>query len=104
MSDEDFNVQFRAIADTFIEVANQHAEKVPVENVGMAMLYAASRFNAFVVSSKCEDLEKYEGDLPKAIDFFLDNYKTMLEENLEDYKRTYDPDFKYAHLMKSSNN
>jgi hypothetical protein len=104
MSDEDLNLEFRAIADTFIEVANNHTDKVPVENVGMAMLYAASRFNAFVVSTKTDSLEKYQEDMPKAIDFFLGNYQSMLQENLEDYKRVYDPELKYAHLMKNNGN
>jgi len=55
-SDEEFDIQYRSMIDTFIDQANQHAENNNPENVGMALLFAASRFNAFVVSQHAESL------------------------------------------------
>lgn len=97
LNDEEINAQYRQMANAFIDQANQLAGENNPENVGMALLFAASRFNAFVVSQHSDSLENYEADLPKAKEFFAAQYEEMLGENLEDYKQVYN---KYAHLMK----
>ena len=97
LSDEELDEIYRRMVDMFIDRANEFAESESQENVGMALLYAASRFNAFVVSQHANTLEDYERDLPKARDFFRGQYREMLDENLEDYKQVYT---KYAHLLK----
>ena len=89
MTDEQTEREFRETADTFIKLANEHIESQPKENVGMALLYAASRFNAFVVAAHNDTLKDYEGDHDRAIGFFMVEYLRMLKENLDDYKRAY---------------
>jgi hypothetical protein len=86
LSDEELDEIYRRMVDSFIDRANELAETNSAENVGMALLYAASRFNAHVVSQHAENEEGYEKDLPKARDFFCGQYQRMLDENLEDYK------------------
>jgi hypothetical protein len=90
MTDEATEREFRRVADTFIDLANEHIEKAPKENVGMAMLYAASRFNAFVVAAHCKTLDKFEADQTKAVEFFKEEYLRMLKENLNDYRRAFE--------------
>ena len=97
INDDELDVAYRHMADLFIDQANELAEDNSPENVGMALLFAASRFNAYVVSQHAQTLEDYERDLPKAHEFFLAQYQQMLDENLEDYKQVYS---KYAHLLK----
>lgn len=97
ISDEELDRQYRAMIDSFIDQANQHAQLNSAENVGMALLFAASRFNAFVVSQHAESLQQYEKDLDKARAFFNQQYYDMLDENLEDYKSVY---HKYHQFMK----
>ena len=89
MTDEATEREFRRVADTFIDLANEHIEKAPKENVGMAMLYAASRFNAFVVAAHCKTLDRFEADQNKAMEFFKEEYLRMLKENLNDYRRAF---------------
>jgi hypothetical protein len=89
MSDEATEREFRRVADTFIDLANEHITSMQKENVGMALLFAAARFNAFVVASHSPTLDKYENDRDKAIEFFSSSYLDMLKENLEDYRRAY---------------
>jgi isopenicillin N synthase-like dioxygenase len=101
MNDEDADKEFRTLVDSFIHLANGHADKTAHENVGMALLYAAARYNAFVVASHAPDLEKFEADRKTAFEFFQNQYKTMLKENLDDHRKFYDADIKYAHLMKN---
>lgn len=90
MTDEATEREFRRVADAFIDLANEQIESAPKENVGMALLFAASRFNAFVVASHCKTLDRYESDRKKAIEFFSKEYLRMLEENLEDYRRAFE--------------
>ena len=97
ISDDELDVVYRHMVDLFIDRANEFAQDNSPENVGMALLYAASRFNAHVVSQHAESLEGYERDLPKAQDFFVSQYQQMLDENLEDYKQIYS---KYAQFLK----
>jgi hypothetical protein len=97
ISDDELDVAYRRMVDLFIDQANELAEDSSQENVGMALLFAASRFNAYVISQHAQTLEDYERDLPRAHEFFLAQYKQMLDENLEDYKQVYS---KYAQFLK----
>jgi phosphate uptake regulator len=89
ISDDEVDTLYREMIDSFIDQANQLADQNSPENVGMALLFAASRFNAFVVSQHAENIDDYEKDLVKAQDFFRAQYQEMLDENLEDYKKVY---------------
>lgn len=97
LSEDEINTLYRKMADSFIDKANQLAGDSGPENVGMALLFAASRYNSFIVSQHSETLEAYEADLSKAKEFFITQYTEMLDENLESYKQVYN---KYSHLMK----
>jgi ABC-type lipoprotein export system ATPase subunit len=97
ISDEELDEIYRRMIDLFIDQANELAETTSKENVGLAILYAASRFNAHVVSQHANTLEDYEKDLPRAREFFGGQYREMLEENLEDYKQVFT---RYSHLTK----
>ena len=97
LSDEELDEIYRQMVDSFIDRANDLAEKNSAENVGMALLYAASRYNAHVVSQHAETVELYEQEMPKAREFFQAQYQRMLDENLEDYKRIYS---KYGQFMR----
>jgi hypothetical protein len=97
LSDDELDEIYRKMVDSFIDSANQLAETNSAENVGMALLYAASRYNAHVVSQHAETPEAYEQEIPKAREFFNAQYERMLDENLEDYKSIYS---KYANFMR----
>lgn len=90
LSEDDVDLVYRQMIDSFIDRANELAEQNSAENVGMALLFAASRFNAFVVSQHAENREGYEKDMQKAQEFFISQYQQMLTENLEDYKKVYE--------------
>ncbi len=97
LDDEELDARYREIIDAFIDQANELAGHNSIENVGMAMLYAASRFNAFVVSEHASSEEAYSADVPKAREFFRSQYQQMLDENLADYQQVFQ---KYGHLRK----
>ncbi len=96
LSDDEVDVIYRQMIDSFIDRTNELADQNSLENVGMALLFAASRFNAFVVSQHAENLEGYEKDMKKAQQFFVNQYREMLTENLEDYKKVYQKYYKFT--------
>jgi hypothetical protein len=74
--------QYWDIADSFIQLANELAEKEPQSKVSSAMLYAVARYNAFIFAISSDNLlEEKEA----AIEYFLEQYKKMLSENLDDH-------------------
>ena len=99
LSDDEVDVIYRQMIDSFIDRANELADQNSLENVGMALLFAASRFNAFVVSQHAEKLEDYEKEMEKAQHFFTNQYQEMLTENLEDYKKVYEKYYKFTKLQ-----
>jgi hypothetical protein len=100
--DRDLDRQFREIADTFIGLANSHLDKMNRENVGMALLYAASRFNAFVVASNARNLDHFRADREKALEFFGAEYQRMLGANLSDHEIVFEQDLPYGHLQRKN--
>jgi dienelactone hydrolase len=95
MSDDDkdqaaIDREFRLVVDRFIHLANEQLDTVKREHVSLALLYAAARFNSFIVSTHAPSKEKFEEDRPAAFKFFTGEYHRMLEENLDDYQRVYD--------------
>ena len=110
MSQEQRNLEFRQLADVFIDVANKQGETVDNSRVGSAMLFASARFASFVVASHSRNLEQFESEVDNALEFFSNEFKRMLGENLEEYKSVFkaqqqateQPESKlsYEHLMK----
>jgi hypothetical protein len=84
--------EFRQVVDRFIQLANEQVSTVKREHVSLALLYAAARFNSFVVASHAPSVEKFRTDRAKAFEFFTGEYHRMLEENLDDYQRVYGKD------------
>ena len=68
LSDEEVSLEFREIADAFIDLANDQSDRFNRENVSLALLYAAARFNAFIVAGHADDGAAYDRD--RAFDYF----------------------------------
>ena len=98
LSDEELDVQLREVADKFIDLANQQAQRFHKENVSQGMMYGTARFNAFVVGSHADDVLAYDEGRDRAIEYFVGQYRQMLISNLDDYRGSFE-DLKYSHLM-----
>ena len=82
--------EFWRLADTFINQANELYAKEGDGKVGYALLYAAARFNAFIVSSTAGDKKELGDEMEPATAYFTDQYRKMFVENLEDYHANFD--------------
>ena len=83
MSEQE-NDELLKIVESFIELANEHSNKVSPGAVSSAILYAASRFNAFIVATNAEDFTE---EKETSIQYFLKQYEQMLRDNMDDYEK-----------------
>ena len=90
MSDDKSDRQFWELADSFIRLANEHLTNVPRSRVSASMLYAAARFNAFVVSAGTDNKTELDSDKESAIAYFVEQYEKMLRENIDDHLANYE--------------
>jgi hypothetical protein len=69
------------MSNRFIALANEFAKTEAKERVGAAIMFAASRYNAYEASVKSENLAK---DKPDALDWYSIEYRRMLNANLDE--------------------
>ena len=89
--DNDKNAEkFWQLADSFINLANEHYQKDGDGKIGYAMLYAAARFNAFIVATTAGDKKDLADEKEQATEFFVEQYRKMFSENIDDYHENFD--------------
>lgn len=76
--------------DAFIKVANELTTEHETGKVSASMLYAAARFNAFIVASSAGSKEEADRNKVEAIEYFTEQYRSMLLANMNDYIDKYD--------------
>ena len=78
--------QFFDRADAHIKLANEHVtDSIGKGKSSASFLYGASRFNAWVSACTCDSAEEMEKDKESFVNYYLEQYKKNLVENLDDY-------------------
>lgn len=92
----------RKLADSFINIANEHAEIHDQNEVNTAFMYAASRFSAYVAASSARNLEDFQGKQKQGIEFFTGEFTRMLESNMKNYEKVFQSteSLRYEEFMK----
>lgn len=81
MSEEKIEIPREQMADKFIALANELGRTQTKEKVGAAIMFAASRYNAYEASSKSDNLIKDKSD---ALAWYGNEYRRMFEANLDE--------------------
>lgn len=76
-------------ADEIIELANNQCDNYSIGKVSSSLLFAAARFNAFIVASSAKDLEQLKDDKTEAIKYFKEQYEKVFIENIDEYIKNY---------------
>ncbi|ARD21422.1 MULTISPECIES: DUF3144 domain-containing protein [Shewanella] len=83
MSEQKTETTMYQLADQFIALANQLGQtENDIGKVGTALRFAAARYNAFEAAIKSANLE---AEKENALSWFTEEYKGMLNENLNDH-------------------
>lgn len=77
-------------ADEHIKLANQQLVYASMGKVSASMMYSVARFNAWVSSKSWNDGTEMKNAKEKTLNYFVEEYKKMLSENLEDYINNFD--------------
>ncbi len=88
--------EFWERADEIILLANKQCEKAASGKVSSSLLYASSRFSAFLLATTADDAEAMKKERDKAIKYFTDQYEKMLIQNLDDYIENHEEYIKKA--------
>jgi hypothetical protein len=79
--DEDFYNR----ADAVIRLANDQLSDMSRGNVSASCMYATARFNAWVSACGHGSAEDMAAAKKETLEYFVRQYRAMLEENLDDY-------------------
>ena len=85
-ADDDFYKR----ADTHIHIANEQTEKAGRGKVSASMMYATARFNSWISACKAESGDDLLEGKEKIIEYFVEQYREMLTENLDEYAKNFD--------------
>lgn len=78
-------------ADAHIHLANEQLEEVEGRGkVSASMLFAAARFNAWVSACGFTSAAEMADAREQTLNYFCEQYRLMLEENLDDYIEPFD--------------
>ena len=72
-------------ADAHINLANSQCTDVGAGKASASLLYAASRFNAFIVASNSSGSADLRNRKAEALEYFTAEFRKMLDENLDDH-------------------
>ena len=86
----DTDKEFFERADAYITLANDQASSVSRGKVSASMMFATARFNAWVSASGTDSAEELASVKDEALQYFLSEYRKMLEENLDEYIENFD--------------
>lgn len=77
-------------ADAIIELANTHIADSSRGKASASLMYANARFSAWVSACGCRNVEELAAAKQQAVDYFVEEFRLMLEENLTDYIENFD--------------
>lgn len=77
-------------ADAHIHLSNDQMSEIARGKVSASMMYATARFNAWVTALSFDSGTEMASARRQTLDYFLDEYRKMLEENLDDYIQNFE--------------
>ncbi len=90
MSNIDNDKKFREMADAFIAEANMLSKKEDRGMVSASFLYAAARFNIFLVAANSGSANEFASKKENSLNALMAEFKKMLEDHFENYKDNFE--------------
>ena len=89
MSNNILDHAFLARANTLIDLANTQCDAVPPNEVGASAMFAAARFNAFILAKTTGSAENMAIEKERAMAYFTSQFRNMMESNLDDFTENF---------------
>lgn len=90
MSNIDNDKKFREMADAFIAEANKLSKNENLGMVSASFLYAAARFNIFLVAASSSSANEFESKKENSLNALMAEFRKMLEDHFENYKENFE--------------
>ncbi|AJQ97491.1 DUF3144 domain-containing protein [Gynuella sunshinyii] len=88
---QDADEAFYQRADAHIHLSNDQINKKATRGkVSASNMYATARFNAWVSACGWKNGQDMSAAKQETLDYFVGEYRKMLEENLDDYIENFD--------------
>jgi len=82
---KDVDDKFYDRADAHIHLSNDQLKDIGGGKVSASMMFALARFNSWVSAGGFKSSEEMKEKREEIIEYFSDQYRKMLEDNLDDY-------------------
>lgn len=82
--------EFWTRADAVVNLANDQCEAAPPSEVGASTLFAASRFNAFLLAKSTGSAANMATEKEQALNYFTEQFRTMMSSNIDDFMANFD--------------
>jgi hypothetical protein len=76
--------------DAVINLSNDQCDDADPNAVGASTMFASARFNAFIVAQTTGSPENMALEKERVMEYFLDQYRKMLDDNLDDFAKNFD--------------
>ena len=92
MSNDDFDRQFGQLIDRFVQFANEQGQASGAEPhmTGTALLFAAARFNAYLLARDAGSPDRFAARRDEALEHFRVQFERMMGDNLADFANHFD--------------
>ncbi len=85
-----FDEQFLEATNKLIEIANEMGGKYGDHKMGVAFIYAAARYNAYIAAGSVTSADELADKRDKAVEYFTDRFRQLYDGNLADYIANFD--------------
>ena len=72
-------------ADEHINLSNEQLKTTDQGKVSTSMMFSVARFNAWISATGYQSQDQMRQAKQEMLDYFVTEYKKMLDENLDDY-------------------
>jgi len=86
----DIDEKFYERADAHINLSNDQLKESGLIKVNDSMMFAVVRFNAWVSANGFDSAQEMTDARDEIIEFFSSQYRSMLEENVDNYIANFD--------------
>ena len=90
MSNSTPGPEFWNRVNALINLSNDQCDTANPSEVCASTMYAATRFNAFIVARSAANGEQMRLEKERALEYFTDQFRKMMAENLDDFAENRD--------------
>jgi hypothetical protein len=85
MSNNTPGPEFWNRVNALINLSNDQCDAADPNEVAASTMFAATRFNAFIVARTTGSAENMHVERERALEYFTDQFRRMMAENLDDF-------------------